>query len=290
MRRHLATFTVLARAADRFARRGGARRGPVGGDPAPRGLLLRSSAPTRRASTRTRKAPSRPSTRSPALQHPLADRSLPSPERHGDVASEWRSRPTGRHIPSRSDRGSGSNDGSTLTASDVKALRQDRLPAGGGPQPAKIYYTAVAGIEAPDRAPGVQAHVPVGLAPQQPRFPVGRHLSKKYLDKDHELLQEQRRGARDRSSSRATPAGDVRGTSGTPITSSRTGRISTGTSSSSARRRPCAPRRSGPGAPTSSSATCPTPRWRRSKSTSATRSPSSRPLIRSRSASRSTTP
>ena len=210
----------------------------------------------------------------------------------GDVASEWKISPDGDDVhvqdPSR-------HPVPRRLAADLRRrqgqLRQDHLPAGRGaqhPEGALLVGGERRGAGPEHR--GVQAQVPVGLPPDEPGLAVERHLPQEVPRQGPELLQEQRRSAPGPSSSRATRAGRPSRASGTPTTSSRTGRTSTGTSSSSARRRPCARRPSGRAAPTSSFATCPRPKWSRSRSSSATRWSSSRPPSSSTSTSPSTTP
>ena len=280
IRRHRTLFTVVALASPgRLAGRGTSRRGAGGGDTAPRRGVAGGH---RRRRAEPRPPPGEhlrhPAARRPALQHAPADRSLQLPERHrrrGQRVEDLARRadlhvqdPSGHPVPRR-------------LAADRRRrqghLRQDRLPAGGGPQHPEAPLLGDREHRGPgSEHGGVQAQVPLGLAPGEPRLAVERHLSRRSTSTRIRTTSRPTSWARDPSSSRATRAGRRSKGSGTPTTSSRTGRTSTGTSSSSARRRPCARRRSGPGAPTSSSATCPTPRWRRSRSSSATRSSSSR--------------
>ena len=194
----------------------------------------------------------------------------------GDVATEWKISPDGLTYTFKLRPGVKFHDGSPLTSADVKASYDKIIfPPQGVRSVRKNAYTAVARVEAPDADHGgVQAQVPVGVAPGQPGLAVERDLPEEVPRPGPELLQDARRWARARSSSRATRAGPPSRASAIPTTSSRTARTSTATSSSSARRRPCGRRPSARAAPTSSSGTCPMPRSRRSRSSSATRSPS----------------
>ena len=177
--------------------------------------------------------------------------------------AEWKISPDGLTYTFKIRPGVRFHDGSPLTAADVKAsydkivfppegvrsIRKDALHRGGQRRGARAEHR------------GVQAQVPLGLAPDEPGLAMERHLPEEVPRQGPELLQEQRRRAPGPSSSRATRAARRSRGSAIPTTSSRTGRTSTGTSSSSAPRPPCGRRPFARGAPTSSSATCPRPRW-----------------------------
>ena len=196
----------------------------------------------------------------------------------GDAATEWKVAPDGLTYTFKIRQGIRFHDGSPLTAADVKAT-YDKIvfpPEGVRSMRKRFLHGGREHRGARPEHGGVQAQVPVGLAPEQPGLAVERDLSRRSTWTRTRTTSRRTSWAPGPSSSRAT-RGDPRSrASGTPTTSSRTGPTSTGTSSSSAPRPRCAPRRSAPGAPTSSSATCPAPRWRRSRSSWATRSPSSR--------------
>ena len=139
-------------------------------------------------------------------------------------------------------------------------LRQDRLPAGGRPEHPE---GALRGDQARSRRPtrarwcSSSSSRRPSLA-RQPGLAVERDLPEEVPRQGPELLQDPRRrlGAVQVQGLHARARRSR--ASATPTTSSRTGPISTATSSSSARRPPSGPRRSAPAAPTSSSATCPT--------------------------------
>ena len=87
-------------------------------------------------------------------------------------------------------------------------LRQDHLPAGGRPQhPQASLRGGGERRGAGSEHRGVQAQVPLGLAPGEPGLAVERHLPQEVPRQGPELLQDQRRWAPGPSSSRATRAG-----------------------------------------------------------------------------------
>ena len=150
----------------------------------------------------------------------------------GDVATEWKIAADGLTYAFKLRSGVRFHDGSPLRAADVKATYEKIVFPPSVRSIRKNAYAAIASIEAPTRAPSCSAsstsrrHSWTNLAsPWNVIYP------KKYLDKDPNYFKanivgsgpfkfKNRRGA---PPSRA---------SGTPTTSSRTGRISTATSSS----------------------------------------------------------
>ena len=104
----------------------------------------------------------------------------------GDVASDWKISPDGLTYTFKIRQGIRFHDGSTLTATDVKAS-YDKIvfPPEGVRSPRKVFYTPIAAIEAPDPSTVVfklkhpSASLLVNLAsPWNVIYP------KKYLDKD----------------------------------------------------------------------------------------------------------
>ena len=147
----------------------------------------RSSAPTRRASIRTRRAPSptsswwrRSTARCCSSTRTTTRRSSATSPRSG------RSRPTASPTPSSSVQGIRFHDGSPLTSADVKATYDKIIfPPQGVRSVRKNAYTAVERVEAPDPSTVVfklkfpSASLLANLAsPWNVIFP------KKYLDQD----------------------------------------------------------------------------------------------------------
>ena len=104
----------------------------------------------------------------------------------GDVASEWKIAPDGLTYTFRIRQGIRFHDGSPLTAADVKSSYDKILfPPEGVRSPRKVYYPAIAAVEAPDPSTVVfklkfpSASLLANLAsPWNVIFP------KRYLDKD----------------------------------------------------------------------------------------------------------
>ena len=128
----------------------------------------------------------------PALQHAAADRSLQLPERHrrrGQRVEDLARRadlhvqdPPGHQVPRRL-----AADGRRRQGD----LRQDRLPAGRGPQHPEEPLLGDREHRGPGSGHrGVQAQVPVGLAPGEPRLAVERHLPEEVPRQGPEPLQE----------------------------------------------------------------------------------------------------
>ena len=159
----------------------------------------RPSAPTRRASTRTRSstfATIQPV--APLYSTLLQIDPYSYPNVIGDVATEWKIAPDGLTYTFKIRQGIRFHDGSPLTAADVKASYDKILfPPRRGPQ--HPQGPLLGGRERRGPGPehrGVQAQVPVGLAPVEPGLAVERHLPEEVPRQGSELLQEQRRRLR----------------------------------------------------------------------------------------------
>ena len=112
----------------------------------------------------------------------------------GDVATDWKISPDGLTYTFKLRPGIRFHDGSPLTSADVKAT-YDKIvfPPQGVHSIRKEAYTAVdADRGARSRHRGLQAQVPVGLAPGQPGLAVERHLPEEVPRQGPELLQDQR--------------------------------------------------------------------------------------------------
>ena len=99
----------------------------------------------------------------------------------GDVATEWKIAPDGLTYTFKIRPGIHFHDGSTLTAADVKATYDKIIfPPQGVRSVRKNAYTAVARVEAPDADHGgLQAEVPLGVAPGQPGLARGTSSSRR---------------------------------------------------------------------------------------------------------------
>ena len=104
----------------------------------------------------------------------------------GDVASEWKIAPDGLTYTFTIRPGIRFHDGSPLTAADVKAsFDKIVFPPDGVRSPRKFYYTAVAGIEAPDASTVVfKLKFPSASLLGNIASPWNVIYPKKYLDKD----------------------------------------------------------------------------------------------------------
>jgi peptide/nickel transport system substrate-binding protein len=104
----------------------------------------------------------------------------------GDVATEWKVSPDGLSYTFKIRPGIRFHDGSPLTAADVKAT-YDKIvfPPDGVRSPRKIYYAAVAAIEAPDPSTVVfKLKAPSASLLASLASPWNVIYPKKYLDKD----------------------------------------------------------------------------------------------------------
>ena len=147
----------------------------------------RPSAPTRRASTRTRSRPSPPSSRS-LRSTARSCRSIPTAIRTSSAtsASEWKIAPDGLTYTFKIRPGIRFHDGSPLTAADVKASYDKIIfPPEAVRSIRKHHYSAVASVEAPDPSTVVfKLKFPsASLLSTWPRHGTSS-IPKKYLDKD----------------------------------------------------------------------------------------------------------
>jgi peptide/nickel transport system substrate-binding protein len=104
----------------------------------------------------------------------------------GDVASEWKISPDGMTYTFKIRPGIRFHDGSTMTASDVKATYDKIIfPPEGVRSPRKIHYTSVASIEAPDAGTAVfKLKFPSASLLANLASPWNVIYPKKYLDQD----------------------------------------------------------------------------------------------------------
>ena len=143
----------------------------------------------------------------------------------GDLATDWKIAPDGLTYTFKIRQGVRFHDGSPLTSADIKASYDKILfPPDGVRSIRKHHYSAVASVEAPDAEHrGLQAEVPLGLAPGEPRVAVERDLSRRSISTRIRTTSRPTSSARAPSSSRATRAARPSRASATPTTSSRTG-------------------------------------------------------------------
>ena len=196
----------------------------------------------------------------------------------GDLATEWKIAPDGLTYTFKLHPDVKFHDGSALTSADVKASYDKIIfPPAGVRSVRKNAYTAVTQVEAPDPATVVfklkfpSASLLANLAsPWNVIFP------KSYLDRDPNYFKTHAIGSGPFKFKGYTRGSTFEGernpayfVKDRPYLDGYKFYISPETS---VRRPPSAP-----GAPTSSSGTCPTPRSRRSRSSSGTRSWSRRP-------------
>ena len=213
IRRHRTLFTVVALGCPgRLAGRGNSRRGRRRRRRrAAAGCCWRPSAPTRRASTPTRSRPSPPSSRWRRSTARSADRSLPVPERHRRRGQRVEDRARRAHVHVQDPPG---DPVPRRLAADGRRrqgdLRQDRLPAGRGPQHPEAPLLGDRERRGPGPGHrGVQAQVPVGLAPDEPGLAVERHLSRRSTSTRTRTTSRPTSWAPGPSSSRATRAGST---------------------------------------------------------------------------------
>ncbi len=114
----------------------------------------------------------------------------------GDVASEWTISPDGLTYTFKIRPGIRFHDGSPLDGRRRQShLRQDHLPAGGGPQyPAILVLGGGKRRGSRSEHSRVQAQVPVRLPAVRPGLTVERHLPEEVSRQGSEPFQEQRRG------------------------------------------------------------------------------------------------
>ena len=172
--------------------------GAGGGDhAAPRG---RAAGRHRRRSAEPRSAPGEHVRQhragGAALQHAAAARPVPLPEDHRRRGHRVEDRPGRAHLHLQAPPG---HPVPRRLDADVRRrqgqLRQDHLPAAGSPErPEERLHGGRAGRGPRSEHGGLQAQVPVGLAPGQPGLAVERHLPEEVPGPGPQLLQDARRG------------------------------------------------------------------------------------------------
>jgi peptide/nickel transport system substrate-binding protein len=195
----------------------------------------------------------------------------------GDLATEWKISPDGLTYTFKIRQGVKFHDNSPLTAADVKATYDKIIfPPAGTRSIRKVHYTAVERIEAPDAGTVVfKLKFPSASLLGNLASPWNVIFPKKYLDKDPNYFMKNVVGSGPFKFKSYTRGSTFEGERN-PDYFIKDRPYLDATSSSSARKRRCSRRPSDPGAPISSSATCPTPKWRPSRSNWVTRSSSRR--------------